>query len=80
LKGLFGRKAGGVEGFPYSPALSGSSLSWDVQNLDRFLANPQLVLPGNRMLSPPISDPAARADLIFFLRRVTQQKGGGAVR
>ena len=76
LRGLFGRKAGAVEDFPYSPALSRSSLHWDAQNLHRFLGNPQATIPGNRMLSPPISDAGARADLIFFLERATRQSMG----
>ncbi|MCS5636298.1 MAG: cytochrome c family protein, partial [Myxococcota bacterium] len=47
LQGLFGRKAGVVEDFPYSPALAQSSLHWNAQNLHRFLANPQATIPGN---------------------------------
>jgi cytochrome c len=79
LQGLFGRKAGAVEDFPYSPALAQSSLHWDEQNLHRFLSNPQATIPGNRMLSPSINDEGARADLIFFLSRVTRHPSRASV-
>ena len=67
LSTLFGRKAGSVKGFPYSAAMLGSSVVWNPGSLDRFLENPQAVVPHNRMLSAPVADPGVRADLIFFL-------------
>jgi cytochrome c len=65
LKGLYGRKAGSVAGFAYSPALKASGLTWTGPELDRFLANPQAAIPGTAM---PIMVPDAkqRADLISF--------------
>ena len=46
LHGLFGRKAGSVAGFNYSPALKASGLVWDAQTLDQFLAAPTTKVPG----------------------------------
>ena len=66
LSTLFGRKAGSVKGFPYSAAMLDSSVVWNAGSLDRFLENPQAVVPYNRMLSAPVADPRVRADLIFF--------------
>ena len=79
LTGLFGRRAGAVKGFPYSEALRQSPMVWNDRTLDAFLANPQAVIPGNRMLSPPIAEPGLRSDLIFFLVTLDRQvKGTGA--
>ena len=67
LSNLAGRRAGGVDGFAYSDALAGADFVWDARSLDAFLADPQRVAPGNRMMSPAVLDPAARSDLSFFL-------------
>jgi len=71
---MMGRRAGAVPGFPYSEALQGTDLVWTEKTLDAFLAAPQRLLPGNRMLSPALREPQRRADLIFFLRQVTPSK------
>jgi|HubBroStandDraft_3_1064219.scaffolds.fasta_scaffold128681_2 cytochrome c len=65
LTGLYGRKAGSVAGFAYSAALKASGVTWTGPELDRFLANPQVAIPGTAM---PIlvSDPKERANLISF--------------
>ena len=73
LGGVLGRRVGAVAAFPYSEALRGSNLVWTEQTLDRFLAAPQRVLPGNRMLSASLVDSQRRADLIFFLSHVSGQ-------
>ncbi|MBW6393326.1 c-type cytochrome [Billgrantia antri] len=50
LHGLFGRPAGSLEDFDYSPVLEQADLSWNRKNLDAFLAGPQDFLPGTRMV------------------------------
>lgn len=47
--GVFGRKAGGVQNYRYSAALSKSKLIWDHDNLLAWLKNPEAVIPGQRM-------------------------------
>ena len=65
LKGLYGRKAGSMPGFTYSEALKASGLNWTGPDLNRFLTNPGLAVPGTAM---PIlvPDAKARADLISY--------------
>lgn len=75
LGGSYGRRAGSVPGYPYSPAMQSSSLIWNQQSLDSFLASPQRVIPGNRMVSPALTDAGHRADLVFFLSQVTRPVG-----
>ena len=49
LYGVFDRKAGELADFRYSPALKRSGITWTAQTLDTFLADPQKVVPANRM-------------------------------
>ena len=68
LHGVFGRKAGTLADFRYSPALKRSGLTWTPETLDAFLADPQKTVPANRMPFAGMPDPADRADLIAYLR------------
>jgi cytochrome c len=67
LYGMFGRKAGAAADFRYSPALKRSGIAWDEQSIDKYLADPQGFIPGNRMPFAGIADATARADLIAYL-------------
>ena len=69
--GLFGRRAGTVPGFDYSPAMRNSGIVWNAKTLDRFLADPQKAVPGTAMPFAGIADAAERADLIAYLRDAT---------
>ncbi len=68
LYGVFGRTAGKVEGFAYSPALRSATLVWDGESLEQWLANPRTFLPGNRMSFAGLRNPEARRDLITYLQ------------
>ena len=72
LHGLFGRKAGSVPGFNYSPALKASNIVWDAKTLDQFLAAPAQKVPGTRMMVK-VPDPARRAALIAWLKAETSK-------
>jgi len=67
LHGVFDRKAGEAADFRYSPALKRSGIVWSEQTVDTFIADPQAVIPGNRMPFAGIPDASARADLIAYL-------------
>jgi cytochrome c len=73
--GLFGRRAGSVPGFAYSPAMAHSKIVWNEKTLDRFLANPTGVIPGTAMGYAGIEDSQERADLIAWLRVATVSPG-----
>jgi cytochrome c len=66
-RGVVGRKAGSVPDFNYSKALRTSGVVWDERTLDRWLADPQAFIPGQRM-NFKVSASADRADLIAFLK------------
>jgi cytochrome c len=65
-RGVVGRTAGTVAGYAYSPALKGSHIVWDQVNLDRWLTNPQALVPGAKMFFA-MPDPKDRADVIAYL-------------
>ena len=66
-RGVFGRKAGSAQGYDYSGAVKKSKIIWNERTLDRWLANPEALIPGQKMgfMVPEQRD---RADLIEYLR------------
>ncbi|MCB4806199.1 cytochrome c [Methylobacterium brachiatum] len=46
LFGVIGRKAGTVAGYHYSAGFSKADWTWDESRLDRWLTNPQAMIPG----------------------------------
>jgi len=72
LAGVFQRKAGDLSDFRYSPALKRSGITWTPDTLDAFIAEPQKMVPGNRMPYAGMADASDRADLIAYLQKVTK--------
>jgi cytochrome c len=66
-RGVFGRKAGSLPDFAYSPALKAAGFVWDENTLDKWLTDPQAFLPGARMFYH-LSAAQDRADVIAYLR------------
>ncbi len=69
-QGVFGRRAGRVADYDYSPALKASKLVWSEKTLDAWLANPERVIAGQKM-GYQVTDANDRADLIAYLRKVS---------
>ena len=68
LVGVFGRKAGSVPGFTYSAGLKSLGLTWNDATLERWLSDPDMVVPDNNMsFSVPKAD--ERRDLIAYLKQ-----------
>lgn len=70
LNGVFGRKAGAVEGYRYSAAVANSNIIWTDETLDAFLSGPAKMLQGTRMTTSVVK-PADRADIITYLKTLT---------
>jgi cytochrome c len=68
LAGVYGRKAGAAEGFKYSPAMSGSGLTWDDANLAKYLADPKATVPGNKMAYAGLKNPADVTAVVDYLK------------
>jgi len=67
LAGVFGKKAGQVAGFSYTDGMRSANLTWDQATLDRYLANPQGVVPGTTMAVGPLNA-AERTAIINYLK------------
>lgn len=65
-RGVVGRVAGTVPDYAYSPALKNSHIVWNPETLDRWLTNPQGLVPGAKMFFA-MPNPQDRADVIAYL-------------
>jgi cytochrome c len=72
LHGILARKAGELADFRYSPAIKRSGITWTAETLDKFITDPQALVPGNRMPYAGMAEAADRADLIAYLQNATK--------
>jgi cytochrome c len=68
LAGVFGRKAGSVAGFSYSAGLRKSGITWDEASLERWLTDPDMMVPDNNM-SIGVPRAQERSDLIAYFKQ-----------
>lgn len=68
LAGVFGRKAGTVEGFAYSEPMKAYGQVWDEQTLAAYAKDPKAVVPGGKMAFAGIKDDVKLGDLVAFLK------------
>jgi cytochrome c len=69
LHGIVGRKAGTAAGYAYSQAMKASDITWDEATLDKFIADPDHVVPNNNMKPfTGISDAGQRKQIVDFLK------------
>jgi cytochrome c len=72
LYGVFGRKVGAVDDYPYSKELLEMDLVWNEETIDLlFRDGPDVVTPGSKMPVQRIKGAEDRADLISYLKRAT---------
>lgn len=67
LWGLIGREAGASPDFAASDALKGAGFRWDVARVWEFLAGPEKLVPGTRMLIPEPVPETDRSALMAFM-------------
>lgn len=68
LNDIYGSTAGKVPGFEFSPALLQSGIKWDDASLDKWLTNPQAMVPGTKMSLAGMTDAAKRKEVIEYLK------------
>lgn len=68
LWNVLGREKAKAKGFRYSPAFKKLSGAWDYESINALVANPNATAPGTRMRFPGIKNASQRADLIRYLR------------
>lgn len=69
LNGLFGRKAGTVEGYSFSAANKESGIVWDEAKFAEYIQNPRGVIPGTKMIFSGLRSEREIADLTAFLKQ-----------
>jgi cytochrome c len=75
LHDIIGREAGSVAGYGHSAAMTDANVVWNEATLDRFLENPDAVVPGNNMKPfSGIADAEERAKIIAHLK--AESEGG----
>ena len=68
LAGVYGRRAGSVSGFTYSAGLKKSGVTWDEATLEKWLSDPDRMIPDNNM-SFSVPKAAERQDVIAYLKQ-----------
>jgi cytochrome c len=72
LHGIVGAKAGQSTGYAYSQSLRQSGVTWNEATLERWIENPEAVIPNNNMKPySGLADAAARKKIIEFLQKNT---------
>jgi cytochrome c len=69
LNGLFGRKAGTIPGFSYSPANKNSGITWDEATFSDYIKDPRAKMPGTKMVFPGLKDEKEIQDIIAYLKQ-----------
>ena len=68
LFGIIGEKAGVRPGFSFSPAMKASGIAWTPETIDAFIAAPQKIVPGTRMVFAGESDPVKRQAIVDYIQ------------
>jgi cytochrome c len=71
-RGVVGRRVGTARGFEYSDALRAANFVWTEALIQRWLTNPEALIPGQQM-GFRLGDPQERADVAAFLARESQR-------
>lgn len=71
LYGVVGHEKAAHEGFSYSDALKSKGGAWSFEDLDHFIANPRGYAPGTKMAYAGEKNPARRADMLAYLRSLS---------
>ena len=72
LVGVVGREAGTLPRFAYSDALKESGITWDEDNLRKWIASNDDFIPGTRMRHVEINDKANQDYLLAFLKNLSE--------
>jgi cytochrome c len=76
---VVGGKKAHMAGFNYSSAMqaaaqkAGDDGAWNYEQINAFLANPKTVVPGTKMTFAGLRKPEDRANVIAFLRSLSDQ-------
>ena len=66
---MFGRQAGSVEGYAYSPALKNSGVTWNEETFADYTRDPKGKVPGTKMVYAGLKDDQRIKDMIAYLKQ-----------
>jgi cytochrome c2 len=72
LFGVFGREAGAGDFKRYSKAMKNSGITWDEETIGAYLKDPKGYIPKNKMAFPGLKKDKDVANVIAYLKEVTQ--------
>ncbi len=67
LHGIVGRHSASLPNFQYSDGMKSADKTWDVQNLDSYLANPRGLVAGTKMVFVGLKNEQDRQNVIAYL-------------
>lgn len=73
LNGLFGRQAGTVPGYNYTPANKNSGIVWDEATFREYIKDPRAKIPGTKMVYAGLKDEKKIDDLIAFMKQFDEK-------
>ena len=68
LAGIYGRMAGSVDSFEYSDALKKSRIVWTDESLDKWLTDPEQLVPNSNM-GFHLEKAGERSEIIAYLKK-----------
>lgn len=71
LWGVVGRPKGSMAGFGYSDGMKAKGGAWSYEDINAFITKPSAYVAGTKMSYPGESDPAKRADILAYLKTVS---------
>ncbi len=72
LWGIVGRRKASESNVEYSSSLKEAGGNWTFEELNLFISNPALTLPGTDMIFTGLQDEKQRVDLIAYLRTLSE--------
>jgi cytochrome c len=64
---LIGRTSGTLEGFAYSPAMKAAGITWNEENLTKYIADPKGFVAGNKMAFAGVKKEEDLKNLLAYL-------------
>jgi cytochrome c len=71
LWGVVGRQKGAIAGFSYSDGMKAKGGDWTYEDINTFITKPSAFVPGTKMTFPGESSAAKRADILAYLRTLS---------
>lgn len=77
LRGVYGRNAGGSPSFSYSDAVKNAKITWDDSTLNRWLTDPEKLVPGTDM-EFRLTNGDERKQVIAYLKQMSSHPSARA--